>query len=569
MNKVNVKLLLSLFIPLLMGSCYNDMGGNDFDTVLPDVSIVIPAEAYSTGIGSQITIVPEIKTDIDTTDLKYYWEVRSDSTNERGSKIFRSLVPDSQQGKILHYTGKLDANISVLNNSYPCRLRVHQVSTGRDFYSASTFTITLSGITGLMILHGDNSGTEIGMLQDGDFTPAAMSIPATPVVVPDLYSSSNGSKLPGAPLSITQTVTNYISAYGAYYPSLNERCGKILTLSSNGATWINKDGFERLGGWNTAFYAQGSEAVNQNKPKGIFAYQLYLYAFDGTDVFIQSPLQQKYFLFAEVTDSTVYADKNTYTFEPQFITTTGGTYPIMMYANSVNGDKTHKGFFGLRTGNPGYMTRYGMILDSKNDPAVFNPGNMHADIVKMAWDGRRHVLAVLKGVAANVLYPDKFFAVDLNPSATPVAGSVTAYSGIGQYLYNLSALPNIDNAVAFEFGTTSNMCYYAAGSKVYQYNCDAGNIGSPRELGMIDGSSWDPKGTVTMMKMLDNSQNTPTHNTKEAILMVAAYQGSNAVLWALHMDTMTGRISKAVEYSAATVPDWKFGPIKDIYIKAM
>lgn len=123
-------------------SCYDDQNGNDFDTVMSDVLIVIPETAYSGGLGQTITIEPQVNTDIPESDLEYYWEVRGSRYNDQGRAFYASLVDMDKQGKTLNYTCKLDSNITSLNKSYKCRLRVHQKSTGRDFYSDAGFTIT-------------------------------------------------------------------------------------------------------------------------------------------------------------------------------------------------------------------------------------------------------------------------------------------------------------------------------------------------------------------------------------------------------------------------------------------
>lgn len=554
----------------LLVACYADRSKNDYDTSLPDVKILIPQTAYSSALGGTVEIEPYVETDIDEADLSYCWEVRSDSLLQANVRTFRPLLPDSLQGKTLHYIAKLDANVSLLNNAYPIRLRVHQKSTGRDFYSLNECTLTISGITGLMILHGTDEQSDIALLQASEFTPKNMSLPDKPIVFPHLYSTSNGGSLPGAPRSLMQAVTNYIMAYGAYYPVLNERCGNILVMTSQGATWIKKDGFKRLGDWNSVFYLKGNEAVNQGNPKAFFAYQIYLYAFDGNDIFVQSPLQQDAFLFPEVTGETRFTDGNTCTFAPQFLVTGNRTYPAMLYATSVNNDGNKKGFFALRSPAPGYIARYGVLLDTRADATLFNPGDMKASLVYMAHDGRAHLLAVMRGDADHPRFAGRYFAVDLNLAGTAVQGSTTAYSGIPQYMYSLEKLPAIEQVRAFVFGSTAAMCYYATSDGVYQYQLDAGAEPQATLLAMTDGTPWSPQGEITMMQMLDTSENTITREEKEQILMVATYTPSKgAILWSLWLDAMTGRIKKTAEYSSSNIPEFQLQPIKDIYIKAM
>ena len=57
-----------LSVALLTG-CYDDKGGNDFDTTLPDVVMTIPEDVYSGSLGDSIIIKPKIETSIDSNDL--------------------------------------------------------------------------------------------------------------------------------------------------------------------------------------------------------------------------------------------------------------------------------------------------------------------------------------------------------------------------------------------------------------------------------------------------------------------------------------------------------------------
>ena len=50
--KRNIYYIIMVLMSLtLFTSCYDDQDGNDFDSVMPDVLIVIPETAYSGGLG--------------------------------------------------------------------------------------------------------------------------------------------------------------------------------------------------------------------------------------------------------------------------------------------------------------------------------------------------------------------------------------------------------------------------------------------------------------------------------------------------------------------------------------
>lgn len=572
MKKYITKIVSVVSVLLLTTACYDDQNGNDYDVALPNVHIEIPASAYSAALGETITIDPIIKTDIPEEDLQYFWEVNGDSVNSQGQKAFLPLLAEEEQARILNYTAHIDRNITTLNLSYPCRLHVRQKSTGRDFYSSNTFTITISGISGLMVLYGTAEHSDIAILQAEDFTPNSMTLPASPTAAMQLYSMSNdGLLIPGKGKQIQQITSLYFTTYLAYYPQiLGARCGQILALTDKDARWIDKDGFSAFGDWNYLFYVKGEDAFNKNQPRSMYIYMVYIFGFDGGDIFSINALSSFPFLFADATTDTPLNDGHSFSFTGQICMPNVNPYPCLLYVDAVDGNTNHKGFVGLRSLSPGYFSRYSFLLDTKNDDVPFNPGDMHADLIKMARDNRGHALAVLKGDNTHPRFAGKYFAVDLQMNGTAPTGAQTTFSGIPQYLFDLAPLTNINDARFFEFGLTQNMCYYATTNNVYQWHIDGGNVSSAEPLGMIDGSTWSPGGEVTMMKIIDNNNDTPTHNSSETIMLVATWQNNQAVLWSLHMDLMSGRISKAIRFDSSNTPGWNFDmPILDASIKNM
>lgn len=564
-------MLLTVCGSTLLTSCYDDKGGNDYDTPLADVEIYISENAFGAPLGELISITPTVKTTIDEKDLQYIWEVKGSSEDEFGHRSFKPLVSEEEQGKVLNYTTHLDENITTLNVAYDCRLHVRQVSTGRDFYSKNTFTITVSGKTGLMLLYGDEEGSDVGILQTSDFMPATMTIPATDNASPALFSMSNGGKLiEGKGKHIEQITGLYFSTY-ASYPGYDvifgPRCGQVFAQTDKTGLWLKKEGLDLYGDWNSFFYLKGKDAVNKNQPRGILVYALYVFGFDGGDMFSYNAGSSFPFLFAESTPETAFtADGNTYDF-------TGQAIPLSMsygivYAGAVNGNN-QKGFVRIPM-NPGAVKASGVLFDTKDDIVPFNPGNTHADLMQMRIDSRSHIMAVMKGDATHPTLAGKYFTLDINPAGKALPDTKTTFSGMPLYQYDLSAMSDISSAIAFEFGSTQNMCYYATPSAVYQYRLDAGVASASEPLTMMDATPWSPQGEITMMKFLDNDQmTTPTH-TADKVLMVATWQGGKAALWALHIDLASGRIKEAKKFDEASVAGWNFNkPILDASVKNM
>lgn len=553
---------LSLVTLLSLCGCYADKGGNDFDTVLPDVEITIPEDAYSGSLGQTITVTPTIKSDIDNADLEYHWEVNGAVLNpETGREMFSPLVPDDQQAQTLTYTCHLDSSITSLNKGYTCRLRVHQKSTGRDFYSASTFTITIEGITGLMVLYGDDSQSDIGILQAEEFMPSSSSIPTEPSASTSLYSMNTGSKLQGKGQRIVQATIESVEWYG---DNVKDYC-RILAMTDKAQQWLNRNDFSVYGDWNALFYLQGSRKVNAGDPRGYDMVGDWSIAFDGDDVFLTSPTSAYQYLFPMFTPQTECKGGNKFTFAPKMLKVGSSGIQKLMYATSVNGDKTRNGFVAITNGSTSNMNKYTELIDTKDDAATFNPGDMQASLVDWGVMSNNHAVAVMKGNSGRAKYAGQYFLADLLPSAK--SGGASGYLNIPQHLYDLSALTNIASATAFAFGSTQNMCYYATPGAVYRYGIDGTNATAAAPIIMTDGTAVGLKGDVTMMKMLA-SPNTKTHNSDE-ILLVATWDGSASHLYALHLDNMTGNVTKVATYDAASVTGWAFGKIYDVNIKSL
>lgn len=566
MKQLYYTIICLLALPFL-ASCYDDEGGNDFDSPMQNVTMVIPGTAYSGPLGSTITITPEVETGIPESDLQFIWEAKGTLLNENGRETYSPILPEEQWQKVLTYTCRLDDNITNLNVSYKVRLHARQLSTGRDFYSDNTVTLTIEGITGLLVLHGDDNTSDVGVLSAEEFMPSSSSIPETPSAQPTLYSDGNdGAAIAGRGEAIVQTISSFmLSQY-------MDRA-RIYVKTDEEVAFLNYETLAYDGDWNSLFYLGGRpEQVNDGDPQGYVINGQNLAAFDGDDVFIAQPFGSSWpYLFASYTPESACSDGHAFTFLPFFTDVHYSGIQNMMYANSVDGDDTRKGFVGVSTStdmSTGGYPGSSRLLDTQSDNVPFNPGDMKADLVQMKMDGRSHMLAVLKGDATHPDYPGQYFAVDLMPN--PDTGSDTGESGyksVPQYVYNISTFPGIADAIAFDFGTASNMSYYATPSAIYQYGFDGSTVYQPNVLNMSDGSALTITGEITMMKFLE-SPNVTTHNT-EPILVVATWDGTNSAIYALHISTGDGKVLRAAKYDAETVDGWAFGRIADVNIKSV
>lgn len=557
--------LFAAICSLSMTSCLDDKGGLDQNSELPEVKMFIPSEVYSASLGTEINITPEVTTDIPESDLEFIWEVLGEGKNDQGNKVYQPLVPMEEQGKVLKYTGHLDENIAALNTAYTCRLHARQTSTGRDFYSSNTFTITLAGVTGLMVLHGDDSTSDVGVLDINEYMPPSIAFPEKAIAYPHIYSEgSGGERIQGKGKYIHQSYTYYHSVYAAYYPQYAPQMNIISAITDKDAAWLDPDALNKKGDWNYYFYMKGEEAINQNKPKRVYTYQVYHFALDGDDVFTCTSIGAFPFLFKEMEGGVANKDGNSVVLNGDLLEIGSGYFPMLFYTEKVNGVE-QKGFWGVRSPSPGYWKNYGMLIDTKSDPVLFNPGNMKADLYKMALGASNHVYAALKGDADHPQFAGKFFGVQMQIGTG-------AYSTYVKNLYDFSSLTDINNAKSFEFGPTANMAYYRTNNAVYRYHIENGEVSGCEKLAMLDGSSLDITGEITMMKLMPDAGatgNQPTHFPSNRTMAIATVDGGKSALWVITLDLMTGRANTAVKYDASNVEGWDFEKIYDIFIKEM
>ncbi len=541
----------------LMTGCYDDKGGNDFDSPMEDVEMVIPESAYSASLGETIHIEPVVKTSIPESDLEFMWEAIGSIYNEQDRSTYSPLVDTESQSKNLDYLCRLDDNITQLNTSYTCRLHARQKSTGRDFYSSNTFTITIAGVTGLMVLYDDGSQSDLGVLMADEFMPEANSIPEKASAVSSVYSNNNGGdKMSGKGVSIVNMIPDY-------YAGSTENFD-LAARTTEGYSFLSNTGFAKKGDWSYMFYLSGDRAVNGNKPDGLLVKDSYFIGFDDGEMYICSYYVYP-FLFAEITPSKPCGDGNYISVEPQmlYIWPYGGIQ-YLGYSREVNGNK-QKGFVAYSQLYQGYSAESASMMDTGSDAVPFNPADMKADLICMRTDASYHTLAVLKGDMDHTQYPGENFLVELYPNADP--GGESGVAGVPLYMHGMSGFTDIDKAFAFDFGSTKNMCYYATPSGVYHYGHDGATLYSPVTLDMVDGSALTLDGEITMMKILA-SPNITTHYD-DTVLMVATWEDGASALYALHLDESTGKVEKAVKYDKTTVDGWDFGIIRDANIKGL
>jgi hypothetical protein len=527
-------ILFALVVSAAFTSCYSDKGNYDY-TDLDSLSIEIPYTTYNAALGGKLQISPTVTTVIDNSDLSYYWEVLC---NYRVTGSYDKFLPFAK-GKDLDYTIALNDTMPTMQ-TYTMRLHVVQNSLQRDFYS-STFTVTFVGhTTGLIVLHGNDTQSDIGLVRANEFMATSSSTVDEVTVQPYFWSAVNGSKIPGKGKQIIQTISSYMNwASAGFNGATGTACADVVAITNQAGVFGNYASLKKEGNWDDGFYGH----LNHGKPQNIKINGQYVYAVDDGVIF-----RKDYSVYTFV--SPLIEENLGYTFgspiyEPDYT----------KLAQGIFFDSKKRAFIGIPYITYTPFSFYTMTTDA----SVCNLGDIKADLVYMDKGGLSgHYLCLMKDDSGSK------FLVELDPAG----GANHQMANMAYAKYDMSTLTDFANAETYAFGDNEvNMCYYSTPTGVYQFSVIKGNALSAQKLRYSDGSTVDFGGqTITMVKVLKPSvTSSPKFNyfNYNKILLVGTYGGSAGTgkLYSMTVDELSGLVVSKNVYEG-------FDKIYDANIKA-
>jgi len=516
------KHFIYLYIFLFCTSCYKDEGNYDYQH-LDEVAISLPAESFSIGLGEKLQITAIVDSKIASDDLSYSWEVYTRAASMGNTYQYHPFA----EGAVLNQS----INLSELMPSpatYSIRLHAKQRSTGRDFYSALASLSVTSTYSGLMVLHGDDSQSDIALIKDRDFLIKDGSIQTQ--VIPNLYSTVNKGKIAGKGKSIIQSYT---------YSLANIDRATVVAITDKEAVWSKYADFTKGGDWNSMF----NPGINAGKPELYFTDDQVVYAVDNGKIF---PRQNNTYSIFPIPSSSA----GSFTVGSRYFKISGRAQGFF-YDRALRGfvvTSNHTGFSSLSTSS------FSQIATS----SPFNIANMQADLLHLDRGGiSNRFMAVMQEANGT-----KYLA-ELNWAASTNAGIAAAK-------YDMSVLPDINNAKFYAFGdNTAAMCYYGTGSKVYRYTALGGESldGKFNELRMQNGSPINIDGEITMVKVLKPLLNNAgsfrvEYYNRNKILLVGSYKNNIGTLYSFTVSETTGDVIQAKQFTG-------LGKIHDADIKGL
>ncbi|MGN6417465.1 MAG: PKD-like family lipoprotein [Pseudobacter sp.] len=525
-RKIIMRTIYYLFTVLLLAGCFKDKGNYKYSE-LDAMEITLPFPSYEVGAGKQLIIEPNVETAIPESDIEWQWDIEFQSPTDY--KRFDKFA----EGKKLDHVFSLSPLIPS-TGTYSIRLHARQKSSDREFYSPIVMLRITSQYTGLMVLHGDDTQSDIGLLQAADFRVTEGVMETS--VIPDLYSAANNNqKIPGKGGTVVQTVTSYMYDING---------ARVVALTDEGAAWINYADFSNIGDWNSMFMP----GVNQGQPQFIIPQGQAVYAVDGGQLFgrVNSmyevfpkplPAAEGYNVASPFYEVGVNARVQGFCFEKDtrgFVecTNIGNFY---YYADKV-------------------MSGVSQIVTSRD----FNLAAMNADLIYVDRGGREgHYMAVMKQDDGS-----KYLA--------EIDWTAAIDADMSYARYDLQVLPNFNDAKFHAFGDNQvAMCYYATGSKVYRYTANNGEslVGRSNELRLQNGGSIVFDGEITMMKILKPNKNLDgplavDYYNYNKIMLVGVYKNNQGTIYSLKLDEPTGDVISYTTYNG-------FNKIYDADIKGL
>lgn len=531
------KIYFVLLAVMFFCGCYDDKGNYDY-TTQEAFEISLEETYFERQIGGHLSIQPTIKTKIPETDLTYQWEVHSLKPGD-GYTLFNKFA----EGKDLDWEC-VSTELMPGIGQYTIRLHATQTSTQRNFYSEQ-ITLSIAGVTGLLVLHGNDSQSDIGLLVAPEFRGTNV-MDETIENYPTMYSQANGSKIQGKGKAIYHLFTSNM-----VYNGLENRC-YVAALTDQGVTLANYSGLQRSADYLDLFY---SPSIPHGKPQSFYVYDSYETIVDDGMLFFTTPSYAP--LYIAPLDDDVQASleefENGIYFSPFVLRgKSGATYTRMIMFNMID-----RGFVGYSDGSmwPNRYTKLDATLDGTTS-VPFNPAKMDADLLYMDHGGStNHTMAVMQENDGKKLVVEMDFNTQ-TLSQMPYA----KYSDV-------SGLQDFDQAFSYAFGEDQfHMCYYATSNAIYRYSVEKGKVPQSEKLMTIDGQVVDFKGAeITMMRLLKPNATTNdswSYKYYNQMLVVGTYANGEGTLRAFIVDQSSGRILSETSYSG-------FDRIYDVAVKGL
>ena len=225
------KYILTLFIAVIVMSCYEDKGNYIYDESIYDISVKLKSSYGLRKVGDliQYTITPEIETvDGDKSYLEYLWIMRNNKTGMEDTLCL------TEQADI-----EIDPNASDYSNSYDLLFYVTDTKTGGLTMVPTKIELIAPYSYAWAILHEVDEHAELGTVE---------YVGSDMVVVADAYTQERKKSLSGKPINLSVVKNNISSSYwfGSECPA---QLYLTTTVPEESGWYEQSTHFELMGSW--------------------------------------------------------------------------------------------------------------------------------------------------------------------------------------------------------------------------------------------------------------------------------------------------------------------------------
>ncbi|MCL2561189.1 MAG: PKD-like family lipoprotein [Rikenellaceae bacterium] len=507
--------------------CYKDKGNYDY-TDIGNVVVTVSSgiHTYLVQMGQHLIIPVTVTSDVPESELKYMWEIFDENSRFR----------EFGEGRDFDFIIRPD-NYFPTFGSYSVRLRVSREIDGHthSMYS-SLITITISGgDLGLMVLHGNDTESDIGIIMDRHFLVSA-NAQIEERIVYNSYSSVNGAKIPGRGVFIIQQHMT-----GGVVPI--ETCN-IFIRTDQAALFAGAEGMVKKGDYMDLFYSTPTSPSlnNGNLQKIQFYNNNNRCVIDDGVLFVSTGLANSRFSIPKV-----------FTGRPN-LKASKHSFIVNQNLQGLIFDENTRGFIRAS------LTTVGEVAPTIINSAgwgPFNPANMQADLLYLD-----NIGIGASGNHLGVFQEDDgtIFLGEINFNAANTSDA----NAFAVAKYNISRLPEFESAKFHAVGANSSTCYYATSTAVYQYAVLRESGTSDARKLMVGAEQVPFTGEITMMKILKSPVFTgiSAYHRANRMMLVGTYENGVGTLHAIMIDNMTGQAESHRTFTG-------FGRIYDVNLKSM
>ncbi|WP_160143767.1 PKD-like family lipoprotein [Chryseolinea soli] len=535
-QKFNVKYFVhALLVMLLVQGCYDDIGNYDYSEmpgrIIIDASS-IPKDYSAMLSDDTVRISPVISYAGAESDLRYSWQM--------WDKLSNTYVT-FREGKNLEYKCGIDEFVGDVG-SYVIRLSVankklpvsEQAPTGNEVYSGIvTLNVVSALFRGLVVLHGDGTQCDLGLIEDNIFLPKATDV-VTKNVTPDFYSFYNqGSKIKGIGRQLVKD--GYIDSwFGQIFGECN-----FYVFTDQGSTRANYLTLSKTSSDYSALFINPSDASGKPEFYSVYGTGSARALVDDGRVFYG------YFV------GPLYNEEFEYDAAPFALSIGNAGWSGGTSIGTIAFDKLSKGFmYSLYSQGATYLYKF---PTSTVAGVGLEPGNTNADLIYMDVSARgQDTRAVMK----DVLTGEKFLGV-FNFWAGDRAQVTTGR-------YSMKDLPQIDDAQFYAIGGGVNLTYYATTKDLYQYLFQGSNTASS----VFSAPNGEVITMVKIIKYESSGNSTSLYQYSNRMMIVATVNGANqGKVYAFIVNGVSGALTLASVYDGTESGGEHFGIIYDTEIK--